>query len=78
MAPSAAPTRPTLRVAAVQSAPVAYDLNKSLHKLRSLTFAARESGAELVVFPEVSWAKKAESEKEMAILGEHERQGHNC
>ncbi len=40
------------RVAAVQAAPVAYDLHKSLHKLRSLAFAARENGAELVVFPE--------------------------
>jgi len=39
-------------VAAVQSAPVAYDLYKSLHKLRSLAFAARENGAEMVVFPE--------------------------
>jgi predicted amidohydrolase len=46
--------RPTLRVAAVQAAPVAYDLYKSLHKLRSLAFTARENGAEMVVFPEVS------------------------
>ncbi|KLT41706.1 Nitrilase/cyanide hydratase and apolipo protein N-acyltransferase [Cutaneotrichosporon oleaginosum] len=40
------------RVAAVQATPVTYDLHKSLHKLRSLAFAARENGAELVVFPE--------------------------
>lgn len=50
--PKAVP-RHTVRVAAVQSAPVAFDLYKSLHKLRSLAFAARENGAELVVFPEV-------------------------
>lgn len=41
-----------VRVAAVQAAPVAYDLHKSLHKLRSLTFTARENGAEIIVFPE--------------------------
>ncbi|TXT07289.1 hypothetical protein VHUM_03459 [Vanrija humicola] len=41
-----------VRVAAIQAAPVAYDLHKSLHKLRSLVFAARDNGAELVVLPE--------------------------
>ncbi|RSH80433.1 uncharacterized protein EHS24_009012 [Apiotrichum porosum] len=44
--------RTNVRVAAVQAAPVAYDLFKSLHKLRSLVFAARENGAEIVVLPE--------------------------
>lgn len=41
-----------VRVAAIQAAPVAYDLHKSMHKLRSLVFAARDNGAELVVLPE--------------------------
>lgn len=50
--PTAAPGRRVMRVAAVQAAPVAYDLFKSLHKLRSLVFAARENGAEMVVLPE--------------------------
>lgn len=54
---SGAPSTPIaatrrMRVAAVQAAPIAYDLHKSLHKLRSLVFAARENGAEMVVLPE--------------------------
>lgn len=42
----------TVRVAAVQAASVAYDLHKSMHKLRSLVFTAKDNGAEIVVFPE--------------------------
>ncbi|KAL1406903.1 Nitrilase [Vanrija albida] len=51
--PAATSPKPAMvRVAAIQAAPVAYDLHKSLHKLRSLVFAARDNGAELVVLPE--------------------------
>ncbi|KAI0166167.1 carbon-nitrogen hydrolase [Xylariaceae sp. FL1272] len=42
----------TVRVAAVQAAPVSFDLEKSLEKLLTLTAEAAQEGAELVVFPE--------------------------
>ncbi|CAK7236574.1 Nitrilase [Sporothrix curviconia] len=41
-----------VRVAAVQAAPFAFDLAKSLEKLRTLTAEAAIAGADLVVFPE--------------------------
>lgn len=41
----------TLRVAAVQAAPVGFDLEMSLKKLGSLTAEAALAGANLVVFP---------------------------
>jgi predicted amidohydrolase len=45
------PKPKTLRVAAVQAAPVAFDLKLSLDKLQKLTREAALAGAELVVFP---------------------------
>ncbi|KAI0914480.1 carbon-nitrogen hydrolase [Ustulina deusta] len=42
----------TVRVAAVQAAPVSFDLEKSLEKLTRLAAEAVEGGADLVVFPE--------------------------
>ncbi|KAI0816456.1 carbon-nitrogen hydrolase [Xylaria sp. FL0064] len=42
----------TVRVAAVQAAPVSFDLEKSLEKLKKLTAEAAKGGAELIVFPE--------------------------
>ncbi|TDZ37763.1 Bifunctional nitrilase/nitrile hydratase NIT4 [Colletotrichum trifolii] len=45
-------TRPIIKVAAVQAAPVSFDLDKSLQKLSKLTAEAAELGADLVVFPE--------------------------
>ncbi|KAI1268387.1 carbon-nitrogen hydrolase [Xylariaceae sp. FL1019] len=42
----------TVRIAAVQAAPVSFDLEKSLEKLLTLTAEAAQQGAELVVFPE--------------------------
>ncbi|KAI0969317.1 carbon-nitrogen hydrolase [Xylaria arbuscula] len=42
----------TVRVAAVQAAPVSFDLGKSLEKLTKLTAEAAKGGAELIVFPE--------------------------
>ncbi|KAI8626865.1 carbon-nitrogen hydrolase [Xylariaceae sp. FL1651] len=42
----------TIKVAAVQAAPVSFDLDKSLEKLTRLTAEAAAGGAELVVFPE--------------------------
>ncbi|KAI0024801.1 carbon-nitrogen hydrolase [Xylariomycetidae sp. FL0641] len=41
-----------VKVAAVQAAPVSFDLDKSLGKLTKLTAEAAENGADLVVFPE--------------------------
>ena len=46
------PLRPTVRVALVQSAPVAFDLAQTLDKLQSLTTDAARQGAQLVLFPE--------------------------
>ncbi|KAI3337467.1 carbon-nitrogen hydrolase [Xylariaceae sp. AK1471] len=42
----------TVRIAAVQAAPVSFDLEKSLEKLTGLTAEAAKGGAELIVFPE--------------------------
>lgn len=43
--------RPIVKVAAVQAAPVSFDLDKSLQKLSKLTEEAAAAGADLVVFP---------------------------
>lgn len=40
-----------IKVAAVQAAPVSFDLDASLEKLQRLTAQAAEAGADLVVFP---------------------------
>jgi nitrilase len=42
----------TTRVAVVQAAPVAFDRDKTIDKVRVLTAEARAKGAELVLFPE--------------------------
>ncbi|KAI1619143.1 putative nitrilase [Exophiala viscosa] len=47
-----APPSPTFKVAAVQAAPVAFDLDASICKLEGLTKRASKEGADLVVFPE--------------------------
>ncbi|KAI8214768.1 Bifunctional nitrilase/nitrile hydratase NIT4 [Colletotrichum sp. SAR 10_77] len=49
-----ASTCPIVKVAAVQAAPVSFDLEKSLEKLSKLTAEAAAAGADLVVFPS-SW-----------------------
>lgn len=41
----------TVKVAAVQAAPVAFDLVQSLKKVEKLTAEAAAQGAELVAFP---------------------------
>ncbi|GJD01114.1 carbon-nitrogen hydrolase [Colletotrichum higginsianum] len=54
--------RPIVKVAAVQAAPVSFDLDKSLQKLSKLTEEAAAAGADLVVFPTlqlvVEWVLK--------------------
>lgn len=40
-----------VKIAAVQAAPVSFDLDKSLEKLTKLTAEAAGAGADLVVFP---------------------------
>jgi seryl-tRNA(Sec) selenium transferase len=40
-----------VKVAAVQAAPVAFDLAKSIEKVENFTAEAAQSGADLVVFP---------------------------
>jgi predicted amidohydrolase len=40
-----------VKVAAVQTAPVAFDLAKSIDKLAEYTAKAAQAGADLVVFP---------------------------
>lgn len=44
-------TSKIVKVAAVQAAPVSFDLEKSLEKVAKFTAEAAESGADLVVFP---------------------------
>ncbi|CAD6567514.1 MAG: hypothetical protein ASARMPRED_000879 [Alectoria sarmentosa] len=46
------PTQDTVKVAAIQAAPVAFDLPKSLIKVAHFTVEAAKAGADLVVFPE--------------------------
>ena len=41
----------TVKIAAVQAAPVAFDLAESLKKVEKLTAEAAAQGAELVAFP---------------------------
>lgn len=41
----------SIKVAAVQAAPVAFDLAESLRKVAHFTAQAAQEGAELVVFP---------------------------
>lgn len=45
------PKPKTLKVAAVQAAPVAFDLKLSLKKLEKISAEAARAGAELVAFP---------------------------
>jgi predicted amidohydrolase len=40
-----------VKVAAVQAAPVAFDLAESIEKVANFTAEAAQSGADLVVFP---------------------------
>jgi predicted amidohydrolase len=40
------------KVAAVQAAPISFDLDASIQKLKELTTTAAREGADLVVFPE--------------------------
>jgi nitrilase len=44
-------TSKIVKVAAVQAAPVSFDLEKSLEKVAKFTAEAAGSGADLVVFP---------------------------
>jgi nitrilase len=46
-------TSKIVKVAAVQAAPVSFDLEKSLEKVAKFTAEAAGSGADLVVFPYV-------------------------
>ncbi|GAB3641679.1 carbon-nitrogen hydrolase family protein [Spirosoma arcticum] len=50
--PNLLSVRPLVRVALVQSAPVAFDLAQTLDKLQALTTDAARQGAQLVLFPE--------------------------
>ncbi len=50
--PNLLSVRPMVRVALVQSAPVAFDLAQTLDKLHALTTDAARQGAQLVLFPE--------------------------
>ena len=50
--PNLLSVRPMVRVALVQSAPVAFDLAQTLDKLQALTTDAARQGAQLVLFPE--------------------------
>lgn len=44
-------TKETVKVAAVQAAPIAFDLPKSLMKVAQFATEAAKAGADLVVFP---------------------------
>jgi len=44
------------RVAAIQAAPVSFDLHASVRKVQRLVAEAKSNGAELVLLPEVSRA----------------------
>jgi nitrilase len=42
-----------VKVAAIQAAPVSFDLEKSIEKVSEFTAEAARSGADLIVFPYV-------------------------
>ena len=44
--------KPSIKVAAIQASPIAFNLPESLKKLSVLTTEAASNGAEIVVFPE--------------------------
>lgn len=44
----------TVRIAVIQSSPVAFNLKESLAKVEQFTSQATKSGAELIVFPSVA------------------------
>jgi predicted amidohydrolase len=46
--------RQTVKIAAVQTAPVAFDLAQSIAKVAHFTAEAAKSGADLIIFPYVS------------------------
>ncbi len=41
----------SVQIAAVQAAPIAFDLNKSIEKVSKFVAEAAKSGADLVIFP---------------------------
>src|SRR5690606_17937062 len=49
---SETPAMPTIRAAVVQVAPIGFDRDRSIDRLRTLAVEAASSGAELIVFPE--------------------------
>ena len=58
----------TVTVAAIQAAPVSFDLPKSLHKVKDLTAQAAAAGADLVVFPYVYTLFKPLHETNCSVL----------
>jgi predicted amidohydrolase len=60
-----------VKVAAVQAAPVAFDLNKSIEKISCFTSEAAKNGADLVAFPYVSsLPRHAHSESKLICRSE--------
>ncbi len=50
-APNMSRGNETIKVAAVQAAPVSFNLEKSIEKVKHFTAEAARAGADLVVFP---------------------------
>jgi nitrilase len=67
--------RPTVRVALVQDAPVAFDLAQTLDKLQALTTNAARQGAQLVLFPEAFVSGYPRSLDFGAVIGSRTAEG---
>ena len=65
----------TVRVAVVQSAPVSFDRDCTLAKVRTLTAQAAERGARLVVFPEAFVSAYPRGMTFGAVVGERSAEG---
>lgn len=63
-------TQEIVKVAAVQAAPVSFDLPKSLAKVAHFTAEAAKAGADLVVFPYVIFMISC-PEKDLGLLVGH-------
>lgn len=65
----------TVRVAVVQSAPVSFDRDCTIAKVRTLTAQAAERGARLVVFPEAFVSAYPRGMTFGAVIGERSAEG---
>lgn len=72
-----APSRSTVKVAVVQAAPIAFNREATLEKVKTLTAEAASQGAELVVFPEAFISAYPRGSTFGAIIGGRTSEGYD-